>query len=96
MNTMIESTNQLAVMVESIFTTFKKYNFTVKVNSNGNIIGYLRPETGALYCAMSVSHFKYLLSSGQIPSKKISEKITLIRISDIDSYIEKMAEGNTK
>lgn len=95
MKVIIQLLTQLIVTVEGMFHILKKTNFSVKINDKGNIIGYLRPDTGALYCSMSVSHFKHLLSTGEIPVQKISDKITLVRISDIDIYIEKKAKENS-
>jgi len=68
------------------------------VNKKGQncLIGYLRPEFAAIYCSVSESHFKKLLSDDEIPFTKWSDKITLVKISDIDEYCEKKRMENRK
>ena len=94
MRKVIELLTQILQLLQGLFSPISSQNFSVKVDDKGNIIGYLRPDKAALYCSMSISHFKFLLSTEKIPCWRVSEKITLVRISDIDTYIEDMAKVN--
>jgi len=94
MKSVIELLKQIVQLLQDLVKPVKSHFFSVKVNNKGQIVGYLRPESAAVYCSMSISHFKGLLSKKEIEALKITEKITLIKIADIDAYIERKAKEN--
>lgn len=48
---------------------------------------YLRAKDGKNYLSCSLSHFWALVKTGEIPSYKISPRVTVFKRDDLDKYL---------